>query len=61
LSALGLFKEEKQAFKVFDDAQFDKTFLSMAENKGLTGIGAFLRQPSSYDMRVPVQYIADLK
>ena len=61
LSAPGLFKDEKQAFKVFDDAQFDKTFLSMADNKGLTGIALFYVSPSSYDMRVPVQRIADLK
>jgi TRAP-type C4-dicarboxylate transport system substrate-binding protein len=61
LSAPGLFKDEKQAFKVFDDAQFDKTFLAMAENKGLTGIALFYVGPSSYDMRVPVQHIADLK
>ena len=61
LSAPGLFKDEKQAFKVFDDAQFDKQFLSMAENKGLTGIALFYVGPSSYDMRIPVQHIADLK
>lgn len=51
LSAPGLFKDEKQAFKVFDDAQFEKTFLSMAENKGLTGIALFYVGPSSYNMR----------
>jgi TRAP-type C4-dicarboxylate transport system substrate-binding protein len=61
LSAPGLFKDEKQAFKVFDDAQFDKVFLSMAENKGLIGVGLFYVGPSSYDMRIPVQHIADLK
>lgn len=61
LSAPGLFKDEKQAFKVFDDAQFDKFFLSMAEKKGLTGIALFYVGPSSYDMRIPVRRIADLK
>jgi TRAP-type C4-dicarboxylate transport system substrate-binding protein len=61
LSAPGLFKDEKQAFKVFDDARFEKMFLSMAENKGLTGVALFYVGPSSYDMRVPVQHVADLK
>jgi len=61
LSAPGLFKNEKQAFKVFDDAPFEKMFLSMAENKGLTGIALFYVGPSSYDMRIPVQHIADLQ
>lgn len=61
LSAPGLFKDEKQAFKVFDDAKFEKMFLSMAENKGLTGVALFYVGPSSYDMRVPVQHVADLK
>jgi TRAP-type transport system periplasmic protein len=44
-SAPGLFKDEKQAFKVFDDAPFEKMFLSMAENKGLTGIALFYVGP----------------
>src|SRR5580692_3518804 len=61
LSAPGLFQDEKQAFKVFDDADFNKAFLALGSDKGLTGAALFYTGPSSYDMRVPVRHIADLK
>jgi len=61
LSAPGLFKDEKRAFEVFGDAQFDKIFLSMAESKGLIGVALFYVGPSSYDMRIPVRHVVDLK
>ena len=61
LSAPGLFRDEKQAFKVFDDVEFNKAFLSLGADKGLIGASLFYVAPSSYDMRVPVRHIADLK
>ena len=61
LSAPGLFQDEKQALKVFDDAEFNKAFLSLGANKGLVGASLFYVGPSSYDMRIPVRHIADLK
>jgi TRAP-type transport system periplasmic protein len=61
LSAPGLFRDEKQAFKVFDDAEFNKAFLSLGADKGLVGAALFYVGPSSYDMRVPVRHIAELK
>ena len=61
LSAPGLFQDEKQAFRVFDDADFNKAFLALGSDKGLTGAALFYTGPSSYDMRVPVRHIADLK
>jgi TRAP-type C4-dicarboxylate transport system substrate-binding protein len=61
LGAPGLFASDKDAFKVFDDAAFVKTFLGMAENKGLTGAALFYVGPASYDMRVPVHHLDDMK
>ena len=61
LSAPGLFQDEKQAFKVFDDVEFNKAFLSLGADKGLVGASLFYVAPSSYDMRTPVRHIADLK
>ena len=61
LSAPGLFHDEKQAFKVFDDVEFNKAFLSLGTDKGLVGASLFYVAPSSYDMRTPVRHIADLK
>jgi TRAP-type C4-dicarboxylate transport system substrate-binding protein len=61
LSAPGLFQDEKQALKVFDDVEFNKAFLSLGANKGLIGASLFYVGPSSYDMRMPVRHIADLK
>src|SRR6202035_3567520 len=61
LSAPGLFQDEKQAFKVFDDVEFNKAFLSLGTDKGLVGASLFYVGPSSYDMRIPVRHIAELK
>ena len=61
LSAPGLFQDEKQAFKVFDDVEFNKAFLSLGADKGLVGASLFYVGPSSYDMRTPVRHIVELK
>ena len=61
LSAPGLFKDEKQAFKVLDDAEFGKAFLALGADKGLLGAALFYVGPSSYDMRMPVRHIGELK
>jgi TRAP-type C4-dicarboxylate transport system substrate-binding protein len=61
LGGPGLFRDDKHAFKVFDDAEFAKVFLAMASNKGLTGAALFFTGPAAYNMRVPVRHLADLK
>lgn len=61
LGAPGLFANDKEAFKVFDDAAFAKAFLAMAANKGLVGAALFFTGPASYNMRVPTHHLADLK
>jgi TRAP-type transport system periplasmic protein len=61
LGAPGLFQNEKHAFTVFDDAEFNKAFLPMAVNKGLVGTTLFYVSPSSYDMRAPVRRLADFR
>src|SRR5580698_3152398 len=61
LSAPGLFQDEKQALKVFDDVEFNKAFLSLGADKGLVGASLFYVGPSSYDMRIPVRHIGELK
>ena len=61
LGAPGLFKNDKEAFKVFDDEEFGKAFLAMATNKGLTGAALFFTGPASYNMRMPVRHLADMK
>ena len=61
LGAPGLFKNDKEAFKVFDDEEFGKAFLAMATNKGLTGAALFFTGPASYNMRMPVRHLADMR
>lgn len=61
LGAPGLFKNDKDAFKVFDDARFVEAFLGMAATKGLVGAALFFTGPASYNMRVPTHHLADLK
>jgi TRAP-type transport system periplasmic protein len=61
LGAPGLFKSDKDAFKVFDDPQFTTTFLGIAANRGLLGAALFFTGPASYDMRVPVHHLSELK
>jgi TRAP-type C4-dicarboxylate transport system substrate-binding protein len=61
LGAPGLFKSDKEAFKVFDAADFVNSFLGMASNKGLVGAALFYVGPSSYNMRPPVHHLADMK
>src|SRR4051812_10045298 len=61
LGAPGLFKSDKDAFKVFDAAEFVDPFLAMAANKGLTGAALFYPAPASYNMRPPVHHLADMK
>jgi TRAP-type C4-dicarboxylate transport system substrate-binding protein len=61
LGAPGVFQNEKHAFTVFDDVEFNKTFLAMAANKGLIGTTLFYVSPSSFDMRTPVRRLADFR
>lgn len=61
LSAPGLFQNDKEAFKVFDDTAFNKAFLDIATNKGLVGAALFYTGPAAYNMRVPTHHLADLK
>jgi TRAP-type transport system periplasmic protein len=61
LGAPGLFKSDKEAFKVFDATDFVNSFLGMAANKGLTGAALFYVGPSAYNMRPPVHHLADMK
>src|ERR1700744_5466063 len=61
LSAPGLFATEKKAFEVFSNAEFNQAFLALGADKGLKGVALFYTGPTSYDMRVPVRHIAELK
>src|SRR5262249_52797122 len=61
LGAPGLFRDDKHAFAVFDDAGFVGTFTSMAANKGLTGAALFYTGPSSSNMRPQAWTLADFK
>ena len=48
----GCLFEHQEAFKVFDDVEFNKAFLSLGADKGLVGASLFYVAPSSYDMRI---------
>jgi TRAP-type C4-dicarboxylate transport system substrate-binding protein len=61
LGAPGLFKNDKEAFKVFDANEFVDPFLAMAANKGLTGAALFFTGPAAYNMRPPVHHLAEMK
>jgi TRAP-type C4-dicarboxylate transport system substrate-binding protein len=61
MSAPGLFQDDRHAFTIFDDAEFNKAFLSIGANKGLVGVGLFYTAPASFDMRAPVRRLADLR
>ncbi len=61
LSAPGLFRNDQQAVKFLNDAEFAKSFLALGANKGLVGASLFLTGPGSIDMRTPARTLADLK
>lgn len=61
LGAPGLFRDDKHAFAVFDDAAFVETFIGMAANKGLTGAALFYTGPASYNMRPQTRHLADFR
>jgi TRAP-type C4-dicarboxylate transport system substrate-binding protein len=61
LSVPGVFQSDQHAVKTLSDPEFAKAFLAVGANKGLVGASLFLTGPVSFDMRVPVRTLADLK
>jgi TRAP-type transport system periplasmic protein len=61
LSAPGLFANVDHGLRTIADPQFSKAFLAIATNKGLIGASMFITGPMTFDMRVPLRTIADLK
>ena len=61
LSAAGIFVNTEQAQRILLDKKFSKAFLTIAEPKGLLGVGLFLGGPNAIATRKPVDGVAGLK
>jgi TRAP-type C4-dicarboxylate transport system substrate-binding protein len=61
LSAPNLFKDVAHADRAALDKQLDAAFLGLGGDKGLKGLALFVHGPSAFDMRKPINTVADLK
>ena len=61
LGAPGLFQNDKEAFKVFDDAAVQQGVSRNRHQQGVGGAALFFTGPAAYNMRVPMHHLADLK
>lgn len=59
LGAPGLFKDIDHADRTLRDPTFNKAFLALGADKGLTGVGLFISGPAVFNTRTKIEKLAD--